>query len=66
MNKTDFDNKLASFNRRNTSNKTKHLEVQRKLNSLTTEDYNFSYAEFILQVLMNLKTHLFINQSLIH
>ena len=42
VNKTDFDNKLASFNRRNTSNKTKHLEVQRKLNSLTTEDYNFS------------------------
>ena len=27
VNKTDFDNKLASFNRRITSNKTKHLEV---------------------------------------
>ena len=34
VNKTDFDNKLASVNRRITSNKTKHLEVQKKLNSL--------------------------------
>ena len=28
LNKTDFDNKLTSFNRRITSNKTKHLQVQ--------------------------------------
>ena len=41
MSKTDFDNKLTSFNRRITSNKTKHLEVQKKLNSLITKDYNF-------------------------
>ena len=40
-NKTDFDNKLISFNKRITSNKTKHLEVQRKLNNLITKDYNF-------------------------
>ena len=39
--KTDFDNRLTSFNRRITSNKTKHLEVQKKLNSLITKDYNF-------------------------
>ena len=26
--KTDFDNKLISFNRKITSNKTKYLEVQ--------------------------------------
>ena len=39
--KTDFDNKLASFNRGTTPNKTKHLEVQKKLNSLITNDYNF-------------------------
>ena len=39
--KTDFDNKRTSFNRRTTSNKTKHLEVQEKLNSLVTKDYNF-------------------------
>ena len=41
MNKTVFDNKLTSFNRRITSNKTKHLEVLKKLNSLKTKDYNF-------------------------
>ena len=36
VNKTDFDNKLTSLNRRITSNKTKHLEVRNKLNSLIT------------------------------
>ena len=30
VNKIDFDNKLTKFNMRITSNKTKHLEVQRK------------------------------------
>ena len=38
VNKTDFENKLTSFNRQITSNKTKHLEVQKKLNSLITKD----------------------------
>ena len=41
VSKTYFDNKLARFNRRITSNKTKYLEVQKKLNSLITKDYNF-------------------------
>ena len=41
VNKTDFDNKLTRFNRQITSNKTKHLEVQKKLNSLITKDYIF-------------------------
>ena len=41
MSKTDFDNKLASFNKGITSNKTKHLEVQKKLNSLIRKDYKF-------------------------
>ena len=41
MSKTDFDNKLTSFNKRITSNEIKHLEVQNKLNSLITKDYNF-------------------------
>ena len=44
VNKTDFDNKLTSFNRRITSNKTKHLEVRKKLNSLITKDYNFFFG----------------------
>ena len=41
VNKTDFDNKLASFNKRITSNKTKHLKVRKKINVLITKDYNF-------------------------
>ena len=32
VNLTDFDNKLKSYNRRITSNKTKHLRVQKKPN----------------------------------
>ena len=41
VNKTDFDNKLTSFDRRITSNKTKNLEDQKKLNRIITKDYNF-------------------------
>ena len=41
VSKTDFNNKLISFKRKITSNKTKYLEGQKKLNSLTTKDYNF-------------------------
>ena len=41
VSKTDFDKKLKSFNKRLTSNKIKHLEVQKKLNSLVTKDNNF-------------------------
>ena len=41
VDKTDFDNKLTSYNRRITSNNTKYLEVQKKLNSLITNGYNF-------------------------
>ena len=39
--KTDFDNKLISYDRQITSNKTKYLEIQKKLNNLITNDYNF-------------------------
>ena len=41
MSKTDFDNKLTSFNKRKSSNKTKNLEDQKKLNSVITKYYNF-------------------------
>ena len=41
MSKTDFDNKLISFNRKITSNNTKYLNVQKLLNSITTKVYNF-------------------------
>ena len=65
VNKTDFDNKLTSFNRRITSNKTKYLEVPKKINSVKTEDYNLLQAKFILQIIINCKTCLFFNQHLI-
>ena len=42
MTKTDFDKKIVSFNRKVTLNKTKHLEVQKKISGLMTNDYNFS------------------------
>ena len=64
VNKTDFDNKLTSFNKRVTSNKTKHLEVQKKPNSPITKDYNYFLGRIILQVMTDIKTHLFINQHL--
>ena len=41
MIKTDFDKKLTNFNRKITSNEIKYLEVQKKLNSLITYNYNF-------------------------
>ena len=65
VNKTNFDDKLTRFNERFTSNKTKHLEVQKKLNSLITKDIVFSFVEFILLVMMDLKTRFFISQHLI-
>ena len=39
--KVVFDNKLTTFNRQITSSKTKHLEVQKKLDSLIKNDYHF-------------------------
>ena len=41
VNKTNFDNKLTDFKKRVTSNKAKHLEIQKKLNSLIIKNYNF-------------------------
>ena len=42
--KTDFDDKLTGFNKLITSNKTNHLEVQKKLNSLITKYHNFFFG----------------------
>ena len=42
ISKTDFDNKLTNFNRKVTWNKTNYTEVRKKLNSLITNDSNFS------------------------
>ena len=72
VNKTDFDNKLTRFNRRITSNKKKHLEVQKKLDILIKKRLYIFFlrwgggeVEFILNVMMDLKTHMFIKQQLI-
>ena len=36
--KADFDDKLKNFNKKNTSNKTKHLQVENELKKLQTFD----------------------------
>ena len=41
LKQADVDHKLTGFNRLITLNKTKHLEVQKKLNSIITNNYNF-------------------------
>ena len=41
VSKIDFNNKLISFNTKISSSKTKYLQVLKKLNSLTTKNYNF-------------------------
>ena len=45
VNKTDIDNKLTSFSRPFTSNKEKHLEVQKNLNSIITKDNTFAITK---------------------
>ena len=64
MSKTNFDNKLTSFQRKIKQNKTKSSEIPKKLNSLITKYYIF-LAKFILQMMMDLKTRWFINQHTI-
>ena len=41
VNKPDFDEKLTTRNTGITSNKVKHLEVQKEVNSVITEGYIF-------------------------
>ena len=65
VNKTDFDNKLISFNRKITSNKTKYLEVQKKQNSLTTKNYIFFLGRIYSTSNDGLQMCLFINQPFI-
>ena len=56
--KTDFDNKLISFNKNITSDKTKYLEI------LIGKDVNIFFGRMFLQVMMDIKTRLLINQHL--
>ena len=48
VNKTDFDNKLISLNKKNNSNKTKHLLLENKFKKLQTFDSNFFYQSKLL------------------
>ena len=66
MSKTDFDNKLTRLNKWMTSNKAKHLEVQKKLNSLMTKYYNFFLGRIYFTSNDKSQNALFINQHLIH
>ena len=63
--RTVFDNKLISFNRQITSNKTKYLEVLKNLNSLATKNYNFHLGRMCFTSNVDLKIHLFIKKHLI-
>ena len=45
VNKTDFDNKLISLNKKNNSNKTKHLLLENKFKKLQTFDSNFFISQ---------------------
>ena len=60
MIKTDFDNKLTSFDKQVTWNITKHLEVQRRRNSVKTKDYNFFLGRIYFTCNDGSKTHSFI------
>ena len=64
VNKTDFDNKLTSFDKQINSNKTKHLEGQKKLNSLITKDYNFFLDRIYFTSNDGSQNTFFINQHL--
>ena len=50
MSETDFYNKLISFNKKVSSNKTKYLEVKKKLNSVTTKDCNFLLGKVYITI----------------
>ena len=56
VNKTDFDNELRSFNKQITSNKTKHLEIQKKINNLIKNDYHFFQGRIYFKIMMDFKT----------
>ena len=59
MIKTDFDNKLISFDKQVTWNITKHLEVQRRRNSVIRKDYNFFLGRIYFTCNDGSKTHSF-------
>ena len=65
VSKTDYDNKLTSLNRRIASNKTKHLEVLKKLDSVITKDCNYIFSRIHFAINDGSQNTFFINQYLI-
>ena len=63
MSKIDFDKKETNFNKQITSIITKYLEVQRKLNSVTTKYYNFFLGRIYFICNDGSKTHLFMKKK---
>ena len=65
VNKNDFYNKLISFNRKITSQKTKYLGVQNKFNSLIRKSYNSFLVRICFTSNDKYQNIFFINQHLI-
>ena len=65
MTETDFDKKLTSFDRKIISNRAKYLEVQKKPNSLITNDYNIFLGKMYFTSNNGSQNTFFINQNLI-
>ena len=58
MTKTDFDNKISNLNRNNTSNKTRHLIVEKELSKLEIFDSIYFVVKVILKMI-NINAKLF-------
>ena len=62
MNKTDFDNKLTSFNKKNYFKLIK-TQVRKKVDSLITKDYSFLLSRIYFTTNDVLKIWVIINQD---
>ena len=73
--RTDFDDKLKTFNKKIASNKTKHVEAEKKtlvretdltnkVAEILEKGYDFCWVECILQALMIIKFFQFFLQFL--
>ena len=65
MDKTDFDTKLTSLNRKINSNETKYLVVENEFKKLKVFGLSYFRGNFFFATI-SLKICLFINQHLTH
>ena len=67
--KNKFDDKLKKLNEKVTSNKTKHVEAEKKITNLTNKNKQTSEKgydlECILQAMMIIRIFLFLRQCLV-